>query len=212
MWRVPCVYNGRNQILSRSNLINWEKNKSIIKFFGINCIGFETISNSSERSCSHSCRYSKTSIEMKEFSVFEYHKLVLTKLGIYPTHSQSTNSVFLKSLSYSSCCILVILIAIFVSGSIFMYENVSELTVVIRSCILTFASAQSIGMFYFYAINMDNIHGVHSKLQEIIHEIIEGRICTFWILLIHFSSANFHLFVCQRWSPRYVQHILWVWN
>lgn len=124
--------------------------------------------------------------KMKKFNVFKYHKFILTELGMYPTQSQNTNNVRIKLLTIY--CILFILISIFVSGVVFMYKNVSELTVVLRSCILIFATSQSIGMFYFYVINMSSIHVVHFKLQEITDKIVEGTMvtlyaCNFFLIL-----------------------------
>lgn len=110
---------------------------------------------------------------MKKFSVLKYQKLALTKLGIYPIENSYTCS------SYG---ILLILVAFLASGLGFMYENLSELAVVLRSCMLIFAVSQSVGMFHCYAINMKNIQVVHFKLQESIDRIIaKGTIFRYFI-------------------------------
>lgn len=118
------------------------------------------------------------SVEMKKFSVLKYQKLALTKLGIYPIENSYTCS------SYG---ILLILVAFLASGLGFMYENSSELAVVLRSCMLIFAVSQSVGMFHCYAINMKNIQVVHFKLQESIDRIIaKGTIFRYFIGLWYF--------------------------
>lgn len=139
--------------------------------------------------------------ETKRFNAFKYHRLFLTQLGIYPTQSQSSSIVFFKS--WGSYYVLLTLSTVFISASVFMYENLSEFTVAVRQSILIIATVQCVGMFFYFGINVNEIHAVHSKLQEIIDKIVEGMIRTLYILLVHFLSSqtvefsSFN-FGCQR--------------
>lgn len=170
--------------------------------YKLNWIG--TISSSSQRFLT-----SKSS-EMEKFKVLKYQKLALTKLRIYPTEHQ--NADYFLSTSCTSYCVLLILVTISVSGLAFMYKNLSDLSVVLRSSILIFATSQSIGMFHCYAINMSNIQGVHFKLQEIIDRIAKGMILVYFTfcchsLPFHTVDISFFLFGWQRWWASCIQHI-----
>lgn len=109
---------------------------------------------------------------MEIFNVFKYHKFALTKLKIYTIENQNTDYLFF--ISCTSYCILFMLLAFLVSGSVFTYKNLSDLAVVFRSFILICGITQSLSMFYYYAINMRHIQVVHFKLHENVNQMAKG--------------------------------------
>lgn len=111
-------------------------------------------------------------VEMKAFDVLKYQKLVLTTLGIYPTASQNGTTLFLTS--FSSYCVLLVLICYAMMGSAFVLANLSELTTALRAVIFIIGVSQATAMFFCYGINVGQIRTVHIKLQEIIDGIVES--------------------------------------
>lgn len=115
----------------------------------------------------------KKSVEMKEFTVFTYHKFALTKLRMCSVFIENASNVFFKS--FTTRYILFILILLAVSGVVFVRDNTSELTIALHACISIIGVIQAIGMFYCYGINMTKIQSVHFKLQKIVDETVKGE-------------------------------------
>lgn len=112
-------------------------------------------------------------VKLKAFSVLEYHKFALTKLGIYRSASQNKNNVFFKS--FVSYYVSIVLFTFIITGLAFVHENISDITIALRALVFIIGVIQALCMFHCYGIKVSKIKDVHIKLQEIIDEIVESN-------------------------------------
>lgn len=105
-------------------------------------------------------------------AVFKYHTFVLAKiLRIYRIASEDDKfNVFFKS--FTPYCVQIILFIYVLTGSAFVYENISDITLALRACIFIIGVIQAMCMFYCYGTNASNIKIVHIRLKEIIQETV----------------------------------------
>lgn len=112
--------------------------------------------------------------EIKAFTVLEYNRFGLTKLGIYRTTAENETNVFFKA--FSSYYIIVLLLAYMTMGSVFIYVHLSDISIALRAVLFIMGGVEAVGMFFFYGINVNMIQIVHTKLQGIVDEIVESKI------------------------------------
>lgn len=113
-------------------------------------------------------------VEIKGFNEFKYHTFVLSKiLRIYQIASQDEINVFYRS--FAPYCVLIILSIYVITGSVFVYQNISDITFALRACIFIIGVIQAMFMFYFYGTNATQIKIVHFRLKKIIQEAAKSK-------------------------------------
>lgn len=65
--------------------------------------------------------------------------------------------------------------AFVVASVIFVLQNPSQFDVALRTSAIAIGTSQSIGMYFYFGINMEKVNTLHFKLQEIIDELANGK-------------------------------------
>lgn len=110
---------------------------------------------------------------LKSFGVIGYNTFLLDKiLNIYKIASESETNPFFKS--FGVYYMLILLLLYNLSGTIFVIINLSDLIVALRAVVFILGGVEAVGMFYCYAVKASDVVIVHTKLQEIVDDIVKS--------------------------------------
>lgn len=115
---------------------------------------------------------SKANIMSSPYKVLELNELVMVRLRIYTRQLTDPKSDFFESITmyYISFNMLA-----FIATSVaFVYQNVSNFMVVLRTLMVIVGTSQALGMFLYIGRKIIKVKMLHQKLQAIVDRTARG--------------------------------------
>lgn len=76
------------------------------------------------------------------------------------------------------------IVFLILSSVVFVYQNLWQLEVALRTCIAVVGGLQVAGMFISHGLKMDKIKEFHQKLREVCDESVNGK------SMVHFAFVH----------------------
>lgn len=122
----------------------------------------------------------KQLIAMEKFNVLERNAKFITSLGIHSYCFTEPINEFLRS--FSSYCIIWVLITSVITSVVFIYMDWPQMETVSRPIIVSLGCCQVGVMFSTFGLNMIKVKQVHLQLQKIIDNEGKAMACIYYYI------------------------------
>lgn len=111
----------------------------------------------------------KPSKMIKKLQVLEFNQNFMAHIGINSHHLTESKNEFFRSIP-AYFILFNLIVCCVISSSVFAYQNLENLELVLVTSLVIVAGFQTCGMFLSVGLNMTAVKTLHLRLQEIVDD------------------------------------------